>query len=415
MQIEVKDLKENKKSLSIEVPKEEVEKKLEDIYTKVSNSVSVPGFRRGKAPIKILKLYYGKNIKEQVSDELIEEYYRKAIDEKDLKVALEPEVKKVEFEEGKPLKFEVVVEIFPKFEIAKYKGIEIEKEKVEVTNDDIEAVLQRKREEHAQLIPVRNRPSQKGDLLTVDYQIEIDKKVARELKNQRFVLGRTAVPKEWEQALTGVKKGEVKEVSIKAKTEKGKDVTYKFTVADIQERRLLVLTDDFAKKLGDFDSLDKVREKIKMELEEMAHIYEEENLKKTIIDKILKDSDIEVPSSMIKKFSEYYKSFNKEMSEEESKKLAEENIKRQLITDEIAKREKITVTDEELNKRKREIVQKEDSEENSRESLKKEKVLKFLIENAKIKEKEKRVILTPEEAGSVRNGLLSGANKLSSL
>lgn len=412
MQVEVKELKDNRKSLFIEIPKEEVERKLSDVYAKISNSASVPGFRKGKAPIKILKLYYGREIKGQVGDELIQEYYKKAVDEKDLRVAFFPEIKKVEFEEGKPLKFEAVVEVFAKFKIGKYKGVEIEREKMEVTKGDVEAVLERKREEHAQLIPVRNRPSQKGDLITVDYQIEIparqdsaggDKKVARELKDQKLILGRTAVPKEWEKALTGVKKGDIKEIRVKAKGEKGGDIVYKFTVTDIQERRLVVLTDDFARKLGNFDSLDKVRAKIRAELEEMARLYEEDNLKKAVIGKILQESDIEVPSSMIKKFSEYYRSFNKQMSGEESEKIAEENIKIQLIIDEIAKQEKITITDGELNKRKKEINTQTESEEDLRENLMKEKVLKFLVEKAKIKNKEKRVIVTPEEASSVVN------------
>jgi trigger factor len=401
MQVEIKDLKENKKSLSIEIPKEEVEKKLAKTYATVLNSAVVPGFRKGKAPLKILKLYYGKDIKRQVAEELVEEYYKKAIDEKDLKVAFDPEIKEVELEEDKPLKFEAVVETFPKFKIGEYKGIEIEREKAEVTNDDIEAVLERKREEYAELIPVNNRPSVKGDLITVDYQIEIDKKIARELKGQKLILGKTPVPKEWEKELVGVKKGDIKEIREKAKTEKSKEVVYKFFIKDVQERRLLVLTDDFAKKLGDFENLSKVREKIKSELEEMARIYEEENLKKAVIDKIVKDSDIEAPPSVIKKFSEYYRSLSKEMSEEESKKLAEENIKKQLIVDEIAKKEKIKVTDEELSGRKREIMTREISEEDIREDLKKEKVLKFLIENAKIKDKAKKVILTPEETNKL--------------
>ena len=401
MQVEVKELKEHKKSLSIEVPKEEVEKRLSEAYTKISISAFVPGFRKGKVPLKMLKLYYGKEVREQVRGEIIEEYYKKAIDEKDLKVASEPEIKKVELEDGKPLKFEVVVESFPKFEIGKYKGIEVEKEKVEVTDEDVEAVLERKREEQAQLIPVKNRPSQKGDLITVDYQIEIDNKVAREMKDQRLILGKTPVPKEWEKELTGVKKGDVREISIKAKGEKAKEVVYKFTVQDVQERSLLVLTDDFAKKLGGFDSLGKLREKIRSELEEIARLYEEENLRNEVMDKILKDSQIEVPPSMVKRFSEYYKSVSKNMSGEESEKLAQENIKKQLIVDEIAKKEKIEATDEELKKRKSEVTSGEKTEEDLREELGKEKVMKFLIQNAKIKSKEKRVILTPEEASKL--------------
>jgi trigger factor len=401
MQVEVKGLEKHKKSLSIEVPKEEVEKRLSEAYTKVADSVFVPGFRKGKAPLKILKLYYGKEVKGQIKEELIEEYYNKTINEKDVKVASEPEIKNVELEDGKPMKFEVIVEVFPEFKIGKYKGIEVEKKKVEVTDEDVESVLERKREEHAQLIPVKNRPSQKGDLITVDYQVQIDNKVAREMKSQSLILGKTSLPKEWESALTGVKKGDTREVKTKAKGKDTKKIVYKFTVQDVQERSLLVLTDDFAKKLGDFDSLDKLREKIREELGELARLHEEEHLKDEILNKIIKNSDIEVPSSMVEKFSEYYKVINQNLGEEESEKLAKEAIKKQLIVDEIAKKEKIEVTDEELKKRKSEVTSGKKSEEDLQDELKREKVMKFLIDNAKIKSKEKRVILTPEEASKL--------------
>ncbi len=397
MQVEVKVLEKHKKLLSIEIPQEEVERRLTKTYSTVLNSASVPGFRKGKVPLKILKLYYGKDIKKQVAEELVSEYYKKAIEEKDLKVALAPEIKEVQLDEGKPLKFEAVVETFPKFKIGEYKGIEIEREKAEITKEDVEAVLERKREENVELIPVSNRPSQNGDLITLDYKIEIDKKTAKELKDQKLILGKTPVPKEWERELTGVKKGDVKEIRAKSKSEKPKEVVYKFIVKDVQERKLLILSDDFAKKLGDFENLDKVREKIKTELEGISKVYEEENLRRAVIEKVFKNSDIEVPFSVTKRFSEYYRSLNKELSEEESKKMAEENLKKQLIIEEIAKKEKIKVTDEEVNRRKIEIKARDGSEENIREDLQKDKVLKFLVENAKIKEKAKKVILTPKE------------------
>lgn len=426
MQIEVKDLEKHKKSLSIEIPKEEVDKKLAKTYATVLSSASIPGFRKGKAPLKILKLYYRKDIKRQVAEELVEEYYKKAINEKDLKVALEPEIKidrmadgDIDLKEGSPLKFEAIVETFSKVKIGEYKTVEVEKEKTEIAKEDVEAVLERKREEHAELIPVNNRPSQKGDLITIDYQIEIDGKMAKGLKNQKLILGKTPVPKGWEKELTAVKKGDEKEIREKAKAEKSKEVVYKFIIKDVQERRLPVLNDDFAKKLGDFENLDKVREKIKAELEGISKIYEEENLRKMIIDKIVKSSNIEVPLPLVEKFSAYYRSLNKDMSEDESKKMAEENIKKQLIIEEIAKKEKIKVTDEEVSKRKREIQAparfaaggKDGSEEDIRGDLQKEKVLKFLIENAKIKEKTKKVILTPDQARPVRNEFLNGSSK----
>jgi trigger factor len=408
MQIQVKDLEANKKSLSIEIPQEEVGKRLAKTYSAVLSNASIPGFRKGKAPLKILKLYYGKDIKGQVAEELVNEYYRKAVDEKNLKVALEPEIKidrladgDVDLKEDKPLKFEAIVEIFPKVKVGEYKGVEVEIEKREIAKEDIDAVLERKREEYAELIPADNRPSKKGDLITIDYLVEIDGKVARELKNQTLILGKTPAPKGWDEELTGVKKGEAREIHEESRNEnsKGKKVIYKFKIKDVQERKLPVLSDDFAKKLGDFENLDGAREKIKSELESISKIYEEEDLKKTIIEKILKNSDIEVPSSVTKRFSDYYRSFNKEMSEEEIGKMTEESIRKQLIFEEIAKKENIKVTDEEVRRRKMQIQARDNSEEDIRENLQKEKVLKFLVENAKIKEKAKKLILTPEEVG----------------
>jgi len=405
MQVQVKDLEKNKKSLLIEIPQEKVEKQLTKTYSAVLNNASIPGFRKGKAPLKVLKLYYGKDIKRQVVEELVSEYYKKAIDEKDLKVALEPEIKidrladgDVDLKEDRPLKFEAIVETFSKVKIGEYKKIEVETEKTQIAKEDVEAVLERRREEHAELIGADNRLSKKGDLITIDYQIEIDGKIARELKNQKLILGQTPVPKGWEKELTAVKKGDFKEIHEESKTKdsKGKKVIYKFTVKDVQERKLPVLNDDFAKKLGDFENLDKVREKIKAELEGISKIYAQEDLRRAVMEKILKNSDIEVPPSVIKRFSEYYRSINKELSEEESRKTAEENIKKHLIIEEIAKKESIKVTDEEVNRRKREIQARDGSEEDIRENLQKEKVLKFLVENAKIKEKIKKLT---EEAG----------------
>lgn len=399
MQVEVKDLEKNKKSLSIEIPKEEVEKRMGKAYSAVLSNVSIPGFRKGKAPLKVLKLYYGKDVKRQVAEELVSEYYKKAINEKDLKVALEPEIKiarsadkEVDLKENEPLKFEAIVEIFPKVKIGEYKNIEIEVEKTEIAKEDIEAVLERKREEHAELVPANTGPSKKGDMITIDYQIEIDGKVARELKNQKLVLGQTPVPKRWDKELTAVRKGDVKEISEESKSEnsKGKKVVYKFTVKDVQERKLPVLDDAFAKKLGNFKSIDDIREKIKAELEGISKIYEEENLTRAVLEKVLKNSDIEVPASVSGKFSEYYMSLNKDLSAEESKKMAEENIKKQLIIEEIAKKENIKVTDEEVNRRKTEIKARDGSEEEISGELQKEKVLRFLAENAKIKEKVKK-------------------------
>lgn len=400
MQVEVKELEKHKKSIAVEIPKEEVNKRLQGVYEKVSHSIAIPGFRKGKVPLKVLKLYYGEEIKEQVKEELIEENYKKAIKEKDIRVASEAEVKKAELDEDKPFKFEAVVEAFPEAKIGEYKGIEAERQKVEVSDEEVNAVLERKREENAQLIPVNNRPAQKGDLITIDYQVEIDNKIVRDMKDQKLILGKTPVPKEWDEALIGLKVGETEEVKTKSKGEKAKNILYRFTVKKIEERRLLVLTDDFAKKMGGFESLEKLKDKIREELEELARFQEEEHLKDVILDKIIENSKIEVPPSVVEKFSKYYAVINQGLTEEESRKLAEKNVKTQIIVDEIAKKENIEVSNAELAREKSRMASGE-KEEDLREELRREKVIKFLIENAQVKSKGRSMILTPEEAGKL--------------
>jgi len=408
MQIEVQDLPDYKKTLSIEVDYQEIKEKLEETYQKLSQEAFVPGFRKGKVPLTILKMRLGKEIKEQVKQEVVEENYRKAIQEKGLNPISPPKIEDIELEEGKPLKFKATIEAIPPIQLGTYQGVEVEKEKIEVLDEDVEAIIQQKREEEAQLIPVKDRPSLKGDLLTVDYEVEVDNKVIRRMREQKLILGRSPLPKELEKGLIGVKKGEVKKIKITPKGEE-KEALYHFTILDLQERRLVVVNDDFAQRIGDFATLTDLRKRIREELEALAKAREEQILRNKILDKILANSQVEIPPSMVKKLASYYRVSVQGLKESESNKLAEEQIKSELLLEEIAHKENLKVSEEELTKRRREVVaggskeekQKwldEENKENLLTELRREKVMNFLREQAKIKEKKKRHILTPEEA-----------------
>ena len=404
----MQDLPDYKKTLSIEIDSQEIDKRLEKTYQQFSREASIPGFRKGKVPLPILKMRFGKEIRQQLKQELMEENYRKAIKEKGLNPISPPEIEDIELEEGKSFKFKATLEAIPPIQLGSYKEIEVEKEKIEVSDEHIETIIQQKREEEAQLIPVKNRPSLKGDLLTVDYEVEVDGKVIRRMREQNLILGRSPLPEELDKGLIGMKKGEVKEIKVTPKGE-GKESLYHFTVLDIRERRLVIVNDDFAQRIGDFATLADLRKKIRDELETLAKAREEEILRDKILDKVVSDSKVDVPPSMVQKLASYYRASTQGLKESEINELAEKQLKRELVLEEIVSKEGIEASEEEFEKKRREILTQGDKKEKRRwlaeenkedllAEMRNAKAMDLLIKEAKVKEKKKSQILTPEEA-----------------
>lgn len=170
MKVEIQELKPCKKSIQVEVPKEDVDAAFDELYKQLKREVRIPGFRPGKAPLSIIKARFRDYAKAQVMEKLFKESYEKLLDEHNLNPALEPEFKDVEFDEGKPFTYTVIMEVHPEFELKDYTNIEVEKEKFVVTDEDVDRFLDELREKMA-TYEDKEGPAEMGDTVIMDYEV----------------------------------------------------------------------------------------------------------------------------------------------------------------------------------------------------------------------------------------------------
>ena len=402
MEINVVDKGECIKEMEIVVPQEEVKKKLEEAYNNIKKEAFVPGFRKGKVPLPLLKIRFGKVVEGEVKRDIMREYYQKAIVKERLRPVTDPSFEEIEFSEDKPFKFKATVEVIPPVELCDYDKVEVEREKIEVTDEDVEAVIEAKREELSEFRSV-NRPCMKGDRVVVDVVIESDGKVLQTARDLTFNLGEGILPKEVEEKITGLKKGELKKVKVE---EEGLD--YEVKIKDVMEKRLIALDEEFLENLGGVKSLDELKNEIREGLENLARRKEERILEERILQELIEKSNIQVPPSIVNRLIKYYNVGIDKVEGEEAKERALNDIKRELVIDEVARREKISVSDEEVEELRKKIMEEgtpeekrmwlpEERKEDLKRRILRSKVLDFLKKKVKVKEKRK-VILTPEEA-----------------
>lgn len=424
IKVEVEELEGCNRLLKVQVPAEEVKDNLEKSFSRLKKTVFVHGFRKGKAPLQILRLYYGKQVKEEVKERLVEEAYQKALEERGLRAVSPPQIEDVQFEEDKPLNFKAKVEVIPPVKLGSYKGVKVEKEPVEITEKDVEEALKMQQEEHAEIIPVKDRPCKKGDQVVIDYKVFVEGKPVSRTFGSEFLLGSGALPPEMEKGIEGLKIGDTKKIKVLYPEEK-KEVEYEVVLKEIKERRLIVLSDEFARQISSFSSLKELRDNIRRELEQLARWREEFKVREQLLDQIISDSEIELPESLVNKQAEFLKLVDKERrrmvlpSEDEYRDKAIRMLKRELIIREVARRESIKVSEKEIREREKELVTSgkyrsldeipEGEKRDLEEDLLEEKVWKFLLENAQIKEKKKPLILKPEEVRTLLPGSSSPA------
>ena len=237
---------ENKIELKVTMEPDKVDEAFKDIYHEFSQRVKVPGFRAGRVPVNILEMNLGKEyINQQVAEKLIKESYSKAIEESELDPIDVPKVDLIQIEKDKPFIYKIILELKPEFEIPVLDDISLEKKQREVTEQEIEAELERIRDSHAKLKAIENRESQMGDFLVLDFEAFLNGKPVEKGKAEKQIiqLG-DRIPPEFNENLTGVKPDEEKEIIVKYpdnindKKLAGKEITYKVKVLEIKEKEL---------------------------------------------------------------------------------------------------------------------------------------------------------------------------------
>jgi len=389
IKVDIKDLENCSRLLKIEIPVELVEKETKDAYSTLQKTASVHGFRPGKIPHSILKIRFGEALKEEIKEKLINQSYQDILKKKNLIPISEPKIDNITFEEGKPFAYEMTLEIKPDIKLANYKELEISKKPVNISDDDINNVLKMRQEQSAEFVPV-NRAARISDQIIMDYEIITNNAPSKKQTNAPYILGSKMFPEKAEKELVGAKIGDNKEIE-NLKT------VYKITIKQIKEKKLLSINDDFAKELGNFKNLNELKDDIKKRLKSIAEDKQKADIKEQLLDMVSKNSTMSIPAGLVDKQIDYIGTNRREKDTDKSKwkeKYSEEatkNVKKMLILEEIAEKEKLDVSEEEAKQKFQNLAgaNKTTKMDNNyieyiQRQMKRQKILDFIYEKAKI-------------------------------
>ncbi|MCI8286158.1 MAG: trigger factor [Lachnospiraceae bacterium] len=426
MSLQVEKLENNMAKLTIEVAAEQLEKAIESAYQKNKSKISLPGFRKGKAPRKMLEQMYGKEIfYEDAANELIPDAYEAAYDECEEEIVSSPKIDVVQLEAGKPFIFTAEVALKPAAVLGQYKGIKVDKADAEVTEEEITAEIDREREKNSRTVEIDDRAIKEGDIATIDFEGFVDGEAFEGGKGSDYPLtigSHTFIPG-FEEELIGVEVGQEKEVNVtfpedyQAAELAGKAAVFKCTVKRLQEKQLPELDDDFVGEVSEeSDTVEEYREEIRKKLADRKSTEARNAKEEAVIDAIIENAQMEIPEPMIETQQrqmvqeyaqrmqsqgismEQYMQFTgmtREMLLEQVKPQVLKRIQSRLVLEAVAEAENIEVTEEEVSeelKKMGEAYQMEIDKveeflgENGRTQVKEDirvrKAAEFVVENA---------------------------------
>ena len=379
MSVQVEKLEKNMAKLTVEVPAEEVEKALQAAYMKEKNKISIPGFRKGKVPRAMIEKMYGAAVfYEEAANILIQDNYAAAMEESKEDIVSRPTIDVVQIEAGKPFIFTAEVAVRPEVTLGKYKGVQVTKIDTTVTDEEVEAALEKEQQKNSRTVTVTDRPAANGDTAVIDFEGFVDGVAFEGGKgeNHPLEIGSHSFIDTFEDQLVGHNTGDEVEVNVtfpekyQAADLAGKPAVFKVKINEIKTKELPELNDEFASEVSEFDTLAEYKEDLRKHLEvekenEAKRTKEDEALKK-IIDK----STMELPEAMIEtqcenminEFAqriaqsglsmEQYMQFSGmtiDGLKEQVRPEAETRIKSSLVLEQIAKDENIEVSEDEIN------------------------------------------------------------------
>ena len=379
MSLQVEKLEKNMAKLTIEVPAEELEKAMQNAYLRAKNRITIPGFRKGKAPRKMIEQMYGKGIfLEDAANALIPEQYSKALEECDLEIVSQPEIDVTQIEPGKAFIFTAEVAVKPEVTLGEYKGLEVPKSETEVTDEEIEAELKKEQEKNSRTITVEDRGAENGDIATIDFEGFVDGTAFEGGKGTDYplTLGSGSFIPGFEDQLVGVKAGDHVEVNVtfpeeyQSKDLAGKVAVFQCDVKKVETKELPELDDDFAQDVSEFDTLAEYKEDIKKNLTERKEKEARTAKENAAVDKAIENAQMEIPDAMIEtQISQMLDDFSRRMQaqgltmeqymqftgltadkmREEMKPQALKRIQTRLVLEKIAETENIQPSEEEVN------------------------------------------------------------------
>ena len=379
MSLQVEKLEGNMAKLTIEVSAEDFEAAVEKAYQKSKNKINIPGFRKGKAPRKMIEQMYGKEIFfEDAANYAIPPAYAKAVDECTEEIVSQPKIDIEQAEAGKPFIFTAEVALKPEVTLGTYKGVEVEKTDASVTDEEVDAAIERERDSNARTVSVEGRAVQDGDMTTLDFEGFVDGVAFEGGKGENYPLtigSNTFIPG-FEEQLIGAEVDKEVEVNVtfpedyQAAELAGKPAVFKCIIKEIKEKQLPDLDDEFASEVSEFETLAEYKEDVRKNLEEKK--AEEAKLEKEdkVVDAIIADAKMDIPEAMLEtqqrqmaedfaqriqmqglSLDQYFQftGLTRAAFLEQLKPQAEKRIQSRLVLEAVAKAENIEASDEEYD------------------------------------------------------------------
>jgi trigger factor len=424
MKVEVQELNSCARRLQIEIAPESVQKELDQAYRELAKRVVIRGFRKGKVPRPVLERYHRSSVEDEVMQKLIPSSFEQAVKDQGLRAVGQPKLDDINLNDQKVLRFTATVEVLPDIALQTYGGWELTKEVREVTEADLERELQELQNRHVSLVSIEeDRPVRDGDYVLISFEGFRDGQVVEGSKTENYALtiGSKSVIENVEQGLLGIHRGELRQIpvqfpeSYQNRTLAGQEVVFHVTVNEIKERVLPELNDEFAKEAGNVDTLDELKAKIRSNLETSAEREARRTLHEVVVTQLIEANPFELPPGMVEVETEaLIEDVQRQLrpqSQEPPPPLSEEvrqqlrdravaRIRRELLIEEIAKREGLSVEESDVEadlqrladrtEQRLEYIRRQMTQSGAIESIRRnilaEKVLDFVVGRCTVNE-----------------------------
>ncbi|ALS26962.1 trigger factor [Paenibacillus cisolokensis] len=414
-------------AIDVEVDAEKVAEALDKAFKKVVAKVNVPGFRKGKVPRAIFEARFGvESLYQDAIDIILPDAYADAVKETGVQPVDRPEIDVEQFGKGQAFKFKAKVTVKPEVKLGEYKGLEVPAGNTEVTEEEINAELERLQQRHAELVVVEEDAAQNGDITIIDFEGFVDGEPFEGGKGERYnlELGSGSFIPGFEEQIVGMRTGDYKDVEVTfpenyhAENLAGKPAVFKVKLHEIKRKNLPALDDEFAKDVSEFETLEEFKQDLAAKLKERKEKENEQARETAVVEKAAEAAEIDIPEVMIENETDYmirdfenrlrmqgmnlelYYQFSGQdeaQLREQMKGDAEKRVRNTLVLEQIAKVENIEVTDEDVQaeleklaeqyKRPvdelKELFERNGTLDNLKEDLSIRKTVRFLLENSK--------------------------------
>jgi len=422
MKTEVANISEIERRVTVEVDAEKVTKSIDKAYKNLQKKVRLPGFRPGKAPISILQKHFKAQIEEEVINELVQKTFPEVMEQQDIKPVSMPKVENGVLEKGKPFSYTVGIEIKPAIDVTDYTGLKIDRPGPEATDEDITAELERYRNSYAEMQEITGRPTQNDDHIIFDLEGFIGEEAYMGGKKTDYFLelGKEMLLPGFDEHMIGLNAGDVKEFSLEIaddygdKQVAGKTIAFKVEFKTIKEKVLPELTDDFAKDVGEYETLEQLKDAARTAISQRKKQESEGKVRDQIFDALIEKNPFTVPQGMVemqaqnmlKEVERMFQQQGMDINEmgqsqaqmlENYKEPAEKRVRSGLLLEAVANKENIKAEDDDYEKQyeelagmyneKIETIKANINKDQIESQIMERKTIDFILSSAEITEK----------------------------